>query len=641
MSWILKLYETFENCSNIVGGQTGAVPLMPVFHVPQNAQIEIIIDGEGNFKRANVITNNQSTIIPCTEASGGRAGTKPACHPLCDKLQYVAGDFTEHGGEVTSGFAKDPTKPFNEFISLLSDWCSSEEFAHPKAKAVLEYVKKKSLIKDLLKQRVLYAGPDGKLLRKWHHQEIAMPEIFKQLKGNSWQADALVVWSVEIAGEPSDHVWTDTSLSDSWVKYYLNRKTGTDLCYVTGELLPRAEQHPSRIRHNADRAKLISSPSDPNSFFTFRGRFLDSDQACSVGCDVTQKAHNALRWLIARQGYKKDGQAIVAWAISGAKIPDPLSDTLALFQDSDARSGISSPYSTAQNLAKSLAGLIAGYRANFQDMNATDIAVLSLDSATPGRMAVTYYRELSGSEFLNRIFDWHNSCSWRQDYGRDFRTKEDKYFVGAPAPGEIAWAAYGQKIGTTSRKTDDKLLKATVERILPCIVDGEKIPNDLVDSAVRQVSNPQRFEPWEWTKALGIACAIYKHRHRERRYDMSLETDRHTRDYLYGRLLALADVIERWALKESGEKRETNSTRMMQRFASHPCSTWKTIELSLIPSKARLGARASKHYKLMDEIVAAFETEDFTSDRALTGEFLLGYHCQREALRYKEPSPSE
>jgi len=35
---------------------------------------------------------------------------------------------------------------------------------------------------------------------------------------------------------------------------------------------------------------------------------------------------------------------------------------------------------------------------------------------------------------------------------------------------------------------------------------------------------------------------------------------------------------------------------------------------------------------LLDEVVSKFEGNDFLNDRKLSGEFLLGYHCQRQAL---------
>ena len=115
MSWIQKLYETYENCRSHVGDFNDRVPLLPICHTPQNAHIEIAVDGTGNFLRAAVVTSDHSTIIPCTEESGGRAGVRPTCHPLCDKLQYVAGDFSKHGGEVTSGYAKDADEPFRNY----------------------------------------------------------------------------------------------------------------------------------------------------------------------------------------------------------------------------------------------------------------------------------------------------------------------------------------------------------------------------------------------------------------------------------------------------------------------------------------------------------------------------------------------
>ena len=37
---------------------------------------------------------------------------------------------------------------------------------------------------------------------------------------------------------------------------------------------------------------------------------------------------------------------------------------------------------------------------------------------------------------------------------------------------------------------------------------------------------------------------------------------------------------------------------------------------------------------MIDEVVASFKPEDFLDDKRLSGEFLLGYHCQREALKF-------
>ena len=118
---------------------------------------------------------------------------------------------------------------------------------------------------------------------------------------------------------------------------------------------------------------------------------------------------------------------------------------------------------------------------------------------------------------------------------------------------------------------------------------------------------------------------------------MTLEQDRTTRDYLYGCLLAIAEDIERHALHVAGEKRDTTAARLMQRFADRPFSTWKTIELALAPYKARLrvlrGGLLFKREQLLDDTMIKFKADDYNNDSPLTGEFLLGYHCQRQDLR--------
>ena len=116
---------------------------------------------------------------------------------------------------------------------------------------------------------------------------------------------------------------------------------------------------------------------------------------------------------------------------------------------------------------------------------------------------------------------------------------------------------------------------------------------------------------------------------------MALEEERTTRDYLYGRLLAIAEKIEETALHVGGEERPTTSVRLMQRFADRPFSTWRNIELALQPYMQRLqGSRTGflvNRKKELDAIYAAFSPDEFKSEKPLSGEFLLGYHCQKQA----------
>jgi CRISPR-associated protein Csd1 len=612
MGWMQKLYETYEQCAD--APQFEKAPLLPVNHTPQQAHIEIVLDQNGTFQRAARV-NRESTVVPASEDSAGRT-TNIMPHPLCDKIQYCASDYERFGGTKKSGFS--------EYVEQLRAW--QKKYPAVKVQAVLHYVERGTLVADLLEAKILSCDADNKLLTEWT-AEGPGPDLLKMLTPHPKtkkrdQGDAFIRWRVQVPGDPNSAVWQDPAVVDSWINYSASVGDIRGLCMVTGEVVTLAVKHPKRVRHPGDGARLLSS--NDTTGFTFLGRFECAAHAFGVGSIVTQKAHSALRWLIERQGRKGD-QVFVAWAVSGSNVPDPLQNTAELFEVAENENAVQDDQyggDAGQHFALRLKKAIAGYRARLSDSD--NVVVIGLDSATSGRLAITYYRELTGSEFLDRITTWHERCSWSQNYSKN------NHFTGAPAPVDIAEAAYGKPLG---RKQE--LRKATVERLLPCIVDGRPLPRDLVESAVRRAANRVGLGKWEWEKCLGVACSIVRGSSKEN-YEMSLEEDRTTRDYLYGRLLAIAENIEDRALYVAKETRDTTAAKLMQRFASHPFSTWRNIEIALVPYRTRLRANRPAvllvREKLLDAVQCMFRSEDFTNDTKLSGEFLLGYHCQRAAL---------
>jgi CRISPR-associated protein Csd1 len=624
MGWLQQLIKTYDAC--LGAAQFEKNPLPPISHTPQQMHIEIVLDGNGNFLRASIV-RKEETLIAATQESANRTGSKAAPHPLCDKIQYVAADYPTKGGAKPSFHA--------QFLALLTAWCASP-FTHPKAQAVLAYVKRGSVVADLVRENLLHLDGNGKLLTEWQDAGTR-PDIFRLLGGSKDERDqgnACIRWRVEIAGDMQPAVWRDATLQAAWIQFNATQMQERGVCIATGEMdAPLAAIHPKRLRHPGDGAKLISS--NDTSGFTYRGRFTDKDgtQACGIGYDASQKAHLALRWLIGRQAFRNGEQVVVAWAVNGEAIPDPMSDVFASFDLSAVSPDTTYHGDAGQAYALALKQKIAGYRARLLPQD--DIVVMALDAATPGRMAITFYREFSSAEFLNRLELWHSRFAWRQKFGKD------REFIGAPAPRDIAEAAYGSKV-------DERLRKACVERLLPCIIDGQAIPHDLVESTYRRTTRRIGLKTWEWDKTLGIACALfrgYSHQLNKGEYAMTLEYDRTTRDYLFGRLLAIAEHIEQRALFYAKEQqRETHAAKLMQRFAEHPCITWRQIEPALAPSKSRLRSRSPGYLhqleRQIDEVVNLFQPGDFIEDRKLTGEFLLGYHCQRTKLHEPKASAS-
>ena len=277
-----------------------------------------------------------------------------------------------------------------------------------------------------------------------------------------------------------------------------------------------------------------------------------------------------MRWLIARQGQRFDTLAIVAWATNGNPVPPiaQATDQLLTIDSSEnlkddeteeldldvqlaqlldhtqPKTNETRPSYTAQEFATALNKKLSGYSA---ERTAKDnINLIALDSATTGRMSITYFRQFEHRDYLNRLEQWHTQTAWFQNFGKK------RKFIGAPSPADIARCAYGRRVDDKNGK---KLLDATIKRILPCIIEAQPIALDLVRSCIGRVTNRQSFKKnknsnlsSEWEKNLGIACALYrKHQIQTNQHQhiMSLERNRPTRSYLYGRLLAVAEKLRR------------------------------------------------------------------------------------------------
>ena len=108
------------------------------------------------------------------------------------------------------------------------------------------------------------------------------------------------------------------------------------------------------------------------------------------------------------------------------------------------------------------------------------------------------------------------------------------------------------------------------------------------------------------------------------------------RDYLYGRLLAIADRVE-YRTQERNEVRETNAKRFMSAFSQQPFRTWKILEERIEPYMLKLPVEERLVYEhLIDEILWKFAEGDFERGDALNGRYLLGFHNQAYAFRNRK-----
>lgn len=619
MSWTDELYKVYEQqCNN---EKMGEIVLLPVAHSTANAQIEVTLKADGTFVSATALSKEDglNTIIPVTEDSGGR--TSGVCAmPLADKLIYIAGDYSNYVG----GKKSDNSAYFKAYIEQLERWKNSSH-SHPSVNAIYSYLTQKMLMKDLVDEHILRVNEETGLLEdKVNIAGIAQADCFVRFR---------------VYGGVSE-TWLDKSLYDSFIAWNNEEMADVDLCYATGKTEAVTYKHPSKIRNTGDKSKLISA--NDESGFTYRGRFSDKTEAISVSYDFSQKMHNALRWLIQRQG--------ISISETGKKRESMLFDTLQLVvwtssleethnligcaydEDDDEFFGeeIIVPDTEVKYrdfLRKSIFGT-----KNF-DID-SKVMLMGVDAATTGRLSISIYEELEHSRLLEQLIKWHSETGALRYY-----SKHQTSGINSFAVREIINCAYGMENGKGFLETKPEIVKENVLRLLPCITQGRAIPADIVHNLVKKASNPLAYEHgYNHRKVIETACGMIRRQNFDRKrgiISMAYDPNEKDRSYLFGCLLAIADAAEYAAYDENDKKsRITNAKRYWSMFAKRPFTTWAIIEKQVRIYMTKLDKKKRDFYEReFNSVMDKFILTEFSDNNSLTSAYLLGYHHYNHKLK--------
>ncbi len=282
------------------------------------------------------------------------------------------------------------------------------------------------------------------------------------------------------------------------------------------------------------------------------------------------------------------------------------------------------------------------------------MVVVILDAATTGRLGVTFYCELQKDEYIKRILQWHVDAAWpltsfKKSIVEGAERVNVVQYEGAPSFTDIINCACDTS--DRSSKSYKRFAKDVKERLIECMFGGAQFPMSILNAACHKVTRPMGYDNIRvWRRDFEIACSLWKKhyidetRKQHRQEDvitMYLEPNRDDRDYLYGRLLALADNFEESVLRKQGVKdRPTNAIKLMSNFTAKPYTTWGTLWKQLTPYlKSANGGSWFRNE--VDDVMALFKEGDFEDNKALSPMFLLGYSCQRRASRRKAQEISQ
>lgn len=452
----------------------------------------------------------------------------------------------------------------------------------------------------------------------------------------------VIRWRVVGIGDESGACWTNQHLMQSFIQWYEQKhrmaSNGQGLCMILGKKAVLAPKHPRGVVPFRCKAKLISS--NDGYGFTFRGRFVTEKQAATISYEASQKAHNALRWLIAERSVTIGGRVFLCWNPQGKPTPSPLYPLPFITKNTATN--------TPENYQEELRKTLRGRKTELP--TGSGVVIASFDTATEetARLALTYYNELQASDFLQRLYDWDTTCCW---WGWNPESKQYDA-IQSPELFQIINCAFG-----TQRKemfngkeqyklvTDDRVLKQQMQRLIACRVDKALFPADIERMLVNRASTPQVYDAQVYRRLLVTACAVirkYYVDHRKEELTMTLDPERQDRSYQFGRLLAVLEKAERDTY-DKDEGREPNAIRLQSVYCQRPLQTANTIESQLERAYfSRLKPGMRIYYKnligeIVEQIAAVPEHEQ---NKPLGDTYLIGYYLQRNEL-YKSRKQKE
>lgn len=587
MSIFSEAIKTYDLLSDKVGVYEGKQPLLPICHTLANATVEITLDANGEFVKADKlqtvvrknekdkIEDSQKVIIPGTERSMGRSSGVVA-HPLIDSGEYICDRNKEK---------------HKSYLEELGKWKDSAN-GDIKLDIIYRYVSTHDIvndIKDIIGVDILSDG--GKL--------------------DDWLKHNIITWSVIGIGDRSGSVHKDRVLQNKFINYYLNtikEERGERLCMVTGEITPPAVQHKRGVVPSYNKARLISA--NDSIGYTYRGRFgVDPDEAkdnsCTIGFVASQKAHNMLAYLTANYGQYIGGDVYICWESDGKTY------------NIDGYNFDDSPELTEHGAETR--NIVNGGK-DFGELESKTVTLARFSCATSGRLSVTMYCEMTKPQFISRMNKWNSECSYADWKGN----------IKTPTARKIVKCAFGEN-------ASDKLVGMEVRKLISCKLNGLPMPREFVKKLVEKANNLQARE--NVGELLSVTYAVlrkYIIDHEKEDIGMSLDKERNDYSYQYGRLMAVLEKAETDTYKN--EKRTANIIKRQMAFTKTPLTTTRQVTEQLKGAyypKLNPGSRVY-YDKLIGEIMNKISECTDNPNQKLSDTYIIGYYNQKQALYAKK-----
>ncbi len=646
MSWADELYRVYEQqCGKT---DNSSAILVPLYHETKTANIEITLKENGDFVHADILTEEQgsNTIYPCQKMRTNNV----LAYALSEELVYLAGDYSDFFQRIEKKKGKNDSsvfhdcnnsEQFNSYTSGLQKWIESE-YTHPALKAIYAYITRKTLIHDLIDCHLLQLNENKKLI-----ESDKCPK-----SKNATLKKAFVRFRIIYQDfEKESRTWCDQELFSLFEKYCSSISENKQLCYVSGEIVECTQIHASLGLPVFPNAKIISSNAKNATDFVYRGRFSDADQALSIGKAQSEKIHKALKWLInagyalqigvekSRSDNQKSPVVLVMWSSLLSPLPNGWQKTMQDYYDDDECFDDNDEIIGGLQDIDELKKQVYGTGKDFQYLE--NIMLMAIQATNKGRVSVGMYIEMKKSKFVYNLAKWHDETMVQKYSYKQKKTYKKRFSVY-----EIIRSAFGIENEKGKLEVKPELEKDNVLRLLPCITQGRKLPDDIVQKLVQKASNPLAYKKKEKDKpdnhrtVLETACGMIRKHNIDRKegvISMAYDPNEKDRSYLFGCLLAIADAAERSTFEGDDKyERPTNARRFWNAYVRCPAETWARIYGKLTFYFDKMKGKQLRYIKMIEEVKEKFTLSDYMNNRPLSAAYLLGYHHMNAEIYKKK-----
>lgn len=621
---LLKAYEKAEEVGLVDQRKGDNEPvLLPLYHTSLKSNgkniISVKLDADGSFYKAEFMGADQTILFPVTADSVARSGSSPAPHPLVDKFSYYVsevnqsqyGIFYEQLNSWVDYCQEDEVK---NFLTKIQQFISQSDFLNK----ILQSLFGKEYTRDLLK--ITYLDSDQK------EKTIDLSAYFLE-------------FSIEqFNGFKNESVTTYKDLHQSFISFVEANQGDLGTCNISGQ----EEKITSKHRGLMGNAKIISVS---NKGEAYKGRFKEREDVFSVGYKTSEKIHLMIKYLLENKNsstWLGSSQYLINWFsddLANESCIDIVHPEFDDWFDDEEEVTEDTILITPNQENKQIGSSFIKGKKLFSDGATYNIAILNKTSN--GRIALKYFRQLQVSELLQNLENWQENYSW------ELKNKEGSYKLKIPTFNEIINVAYGVDKDRYLELDNDSFRSDQYQQLVTALIDGRPLPHTVVKKVEDNIKQRQKY-PKHWYQVQQVSLALL-HKQYGREFKPMLDHAENDRSYLFGRLLAIYELIEvqRYAMDGGSSDRITNAERYWSAYTGQPAKMMSHLENKVKPYEEVLKLNRPgiwhKLEKEREEIIRLlspiYTRNDFT--QALDYKFIFGYYAEKRFYYTKQVKESE